>query len=391
MKLRLYPTKNQKKILQNWSDSARLTYNKTIETFKNKKNNCINWMRLRNRFVTAKNIRGGINSFFMNKSWLLDTPKSIRLDAVKQAHTARKSCLTNLKNKNIGNFDIGFKTKKNELAQGWCMGIEKNNVQKIDDKLYIFKKDFGRIRYGKGKKGNKKNQLHKLIPENKPSRDCRIQKDKFGDFYIILVHDVDVKKCNKIHESVVSYDPGVKNYLTGYSPDGTAFIIAKDCDKKLFNMLKELDKIISKLSKARGRKRHTLKKISIKLRKKIHNMKHELHNQVNNFVAKKSSLILYPKLDAKKLTRQDTRQLTTKTARSLLNLGHCTALEKLQIKCLEHGSLLLIPSEAYTTQTCSCCGKRNLCTNDRLFICRCGYIAERDLNAGQNILLRSLA
>ena len=119
LKLRLFPTKEQKLLMNKWSDASRFTYNKTINCLNNPKNNCFNWTKLRNRFVTSKTRRGTINTFFNNKQWLLDTPKSIRLSSVKEASKNLKACFTNFKNKNIHNFNLQFKSKKKEIQNGW--------------------------------------------------------------------------------------------------------------------------------------------------------------------------------------------------------------------------------------------------------------------------------
>jgi transposase len=383
-KLKLIPTKEQKQLLNKWSDASRFTYNRTIKCLNNPKNNCYNWQKLRNRFVTAKSRKGIINNFFKNKKWLLKTPKSIRLSAVKEATKNLKSCFTNLRNKNIKSFNLRFKTKKNELKNGWSIGLEKKNVSKQDDKLIIFSDTLGNIKYRKTK------QLHKLIQGNKPLKDPRIQKDKFGDYYLLVIFEKKIKKPPKIHKSIRSYDPGVKVYLSGYDPSGEATIIGKGCDDKILNLLEKLDNLISIKSKVIGCNYNIINRKIIRLRKKIFNLKNELHNQVNNIVAKSSTLVLYPKLDISKLTLKENRTLKTKTVRQMLHLGHCEGYEKLKYKCKEHGCELLTVGEAYTTKTCCCCGKLNKCSNDRIYKCSCGYKAERDLNGALNILLRSL-
>jgi len=384
LKLRLFPTPLQKKTLNKWASASRYTYNKVIACLNNPRNNCRNWMKLRNRFVTAK--RSNVdNNFFNNKKWLLDTPKSIRLAAVKEAVKNLKTCFTNKRKGNIPKFFLTFKSKKKEKLNGWSLGIEKNNVSKNGDELSIFSRLLGKVKYGR------KKQLHKLIPSNKPKFDPRIQRDKFGDYYLVVVVEKNVRKPPKVHDSIKSYDPGCKIFLTGYDPNGKALLLGKGCDETIFSMLEQLDGLISEMSKVKGKAYNSVHQKYIRLRKRIYNYKIELQNQVNNIVAKSSTLILFPKLDTGKLTLKETRQLKTKTARTMLNLGHCTAYEKLKLKCLEHGSLLLTVSEAYTTKTCGCCGTLNTCNNDRIFNCSsCSYKAERDLNGGQNILLRSL-
>lgn len=379
LKLRLFPTKEQKLKLNEWSSASRYTYNKTIASIK--KNQRDNWMKLRNRFVTAKNRKGIKNNFFNNKKWLLETPKHIRLSAVKEAFKNLKTCFTNIKRKNIKTFDLTFKTKKKEIQNGWSLGLEKNNVRKDKDVLSIFPDFLGTMKYAR------KKQLHKLIPEERPDMDPRIQKDKFGDFYLLLACKKKIIKPKKTHTTVRSYDPGCKVFLTGYDPNGTGILLGKDCDEKILSLLEKLDVLISQRSIC---KYHLLDKKIRRLKKRIYNLKKELHNQVNSYVAKSSSLILYPKLDTKNLVLKEKRQLTTKTVRKMLHLGHCECYDKLKIKCKEHGSLLLTVSEAYTTKTCSCCGALNTCDNTRVYKCPCGYKAERDLHGAQNILLRSL-
>lgn len=382
-KLKLFPTKEQKQILNKWAGCSRFTYNKTIACLNNPRNNCKSWMNLRNRFVTAKSTKG-INNFFNNKKWLIDTPKHIRLSAVKEACKNLKSCFTNKRNGNIKSFNLQYKTKKKEQQYGWSLGLEKNNVSKEDDKLIIFKTILGNIKYG-GRK-----QLHKLIPGNKPIFDPRIQKDRFGDYYLLVTIEQKIKNIPKVHTSIQSYDPGVNVYLTGYDPSGEAIMIGKGCNDRLLTLLEKLDDLISQRTRTRGKESLKMNRRIIVLRKKIFNLKNELHNQVNNIVAKSSTLVLYPRLASKDLSLKERRQLTTKTVRQMLNLGHCKAYDKLLIKCKEHGTELLTVSEAYTTKTCPCCGKLNHCSNDRIYKCSCNYIAERDLNGAQNILLRNI-
>jgi putative transposase len=340
-------------------------------------------MRLRNRFVTLKSSKG-VNNFFNNKQWLLNTPKTVRLSAVREATKNLKACFTNIRRGNISSFDLRFKSRKKEILNGWCLGLEKINVSKNGDKLSICPRVLGDIKYAR------KKQLHKLIVGDKPSCDPKIQKTQFGEYYLLLPIEKKTKKIPRNHDSIRSYDPGSKVYLSGYDPKGEAIIIGKGCDDVILSLLEKLDDLYSERSKLKGKAYKRINNKCIHLRKRIYNLKNELHHQVNNIVAKSSSLILYPKLATKDMTLKENRQLRTKTVRQMLNLGHCNAYEKLKTKCLEHGSLLLTVSEAYTTKTCSKCGTFNTCSNERIYKCSCGYKAERDLNGGQNILLRSL-
>ncbi len=60
----------------------------------------------------------------------------------------------------------------------------------------------------------------------------------------------------------------------------------------------------------------------------------------------------------------------------------------LEWKCKKFGTYFVMVSPAYTSKTCSCCGKikENLVLSDRVFICECGNIMDRDVNAAKNLV-----
>lgn len=385
VKIRICPTKEQKRMLNKWASHHRYTYNKTLNSLNKKQATHRTWKSLRNRFVTAKSRKNVKNNFLSNKQWLLQTPKSVRESAVKEARKNLSTCMKQRKNNTINKFFLRYKSRKHEKSHGWTFGIEKNNVLKEGNHLWIFKKILGEMKYRSVK------QLNKFIKDKRPSHDPKIQKDKYGDYYLILSYEVAPKKVQKTHEKVASLDTGVTVYTSVYDPRGKAYIIGKGVDQRLLDLLEKLDSLFSIYSKTKGTEaRKQVRQQIIKLRKYISNLKQELHNQVNNFLTKNFSLILYPKLDTQKLTLRERRTLTTKTVRKMLNLGHCSAFEKAKHKALERGVALLDPSEAYTTKTCSVCGKIQCCGNDRVYRCECGYVAERDLHGAQNVLLRSI-
>ena len=393
-KLKLRPTQQQKATLRHWAGAARYTYNKTSSAMLKATNpHGMNWMGLRNRFVTNKTraVKGKeprLNSFFTNKQWLLDTPKAIRLMAVKDAVAARKACFSNLKAGNITHFSSSFRTKRNEKTNGWSLGMDCNNISvSVDDALYIFKDKLGPMHYYKTK------QLKKIFGgASKPAHGCRVQKDRYGDYYLVVPVTVKVKTPPTTHTKVLSCDPGEKIYITAYDPSGIAYKIGANASDEILQHLHRLDRGVSKASKLLGRRRREQDLKNTRLRRTIHNLKQELHNQVNNYLVKHSTLLLYPKLDTKRLSSSEHRTLTTKVVRKMMNLGHGAALDKLRNKCKERGVQLIVAAEEYTTQTCPLCGALNSCDHARQYHCRpCGYHMDRDLNGSENVLLKAVA
>jgi putative transposase len=379
-KLRLKPTAQQKLKLKQWAGAARFTYNKVIETFNNDKDKSkVNNFKLRNKFVTYTTRHGTTNNFFSNKLWLLDCPKAIRKGAVDDAVTARKAALTNLKNGNIKHFSMRYRTKKHK---SWSLTLEKANVVHKEDALSIFPKMLGNMKYCSTK------QLNKLIGTNHPLMDCKLQQDRYNDYYLIV--PTKVKVCNTPKLSgVVAIDPGIRKYVTMYSPDNKeAYLIASEFQKIIVPLLLQADKLCAQTTRTNGRKKYKLEQRLVRLRKRIHYLKTELFNQTASFISDNYSTVLMPKLDTQQIAALST---TNKyLARELNNTRHMSFFNHLRYKCLEKGVKFLHVEEHYTSQTCHECGHLHK-TNEEIHHCPCcGYVGDRDVIGAFNILLKAV-
>lgn len=82
----------------------------------------------------------------------------------------------------------------------------------------------------------------------------------------------------------------------------------------------------------------------------------------------------------------------TKMAKSVLDAGWGILKTMLEYKCDHAGIVFEEVNEAYTTQTCSCCGSRQNSPKGRAglgireWTCECGATHDRDINAAKNIL-----
>ncbi|WP_299011163.1 transposase [uncultured Shewanella sp.] len=82
----------------------------------------------------------------------------------------------------------------------------------------------------------------------------------------------------------------------------------------------------------------------------------------------------------------------TKMAKSALDAGWGMLKTMLEYKCDHAGIVFEEVNEAYTTQTCSCCGSRQNSPKGRAglgireWTCECGVTHDRDINAAKNIL-----
>jgi transposase len=342
--------------------------------------------RLRDRFATIKSRKSKRkNSFYEGRPWLEKCPNSVRQGAIFDAKSNLQSCYTNKYNGNIESFRKPYKTKKKELQQGWSFSVEKQNIQKSGNCLQIFSNILGDIRYY----GTK--QLHKLMPEQKPKMDCKLQKNAFGEYFLILPYTcVQKKPVEKVSINPVAVDPGVRKYLTTYAPNSKeSYMLGNRWASTLMTNLVHLDSLYSRISKENSRLRKKLKKEIKVVRKKVFNLKSEMRYKCANFLASKYDLVMMPKLESGKLCIKANRRLTTKTVRSLLNTCHGKFFDTLKDKCWEHGTKFLHVREEYTSQTCPQCGCLNKC--NEVYKCKgCSFTHDRDIVGSFNILLKGV-
>jgi putative transposase len=78
-------------------------------------------------------------------------------------------------------------------------------------------------------------------------------------------------------------------------------------------------------------------------------------------------------------------------AKSILDAGWGSFIERLHAKAAEAGRVVVMVEPAYTSKTCSKCGHmfEDLTLKDRWITCSCGVSLDRDHNAALNILKRA--
>lgn len=122
------------------------------------------------------------------------------------------------------------------------------------------------------------------------------------------------------------------------------------------------------------------------LHAKIANCRKDYLHKASTTLVRKHALIVIGDLSAEKLIK-------TKTAKSVLDAGFSAFKTMLKYKCQQAGVLFEEVNEAYTTQTCSCCGSRRSSPKGmtglgiREWQCmECGTLHDRDVNSALNIL-----
>lgn len=193
--------------------------------------------------------------------------------------------------------------------------------------------------------------------------------DSRGRWYVCLV--VDAPKAETTNaETSIGIDLGLKDLAT--CSDGVKLKSPK--------IYRQYEQKLGIAQRARNKKR--VRAIHAKIKNIRQNMLHQFSRKLVN----EHTAIFVGNVNAKALAR-------TKLAKSVLDASWTTFRTMLKYKCENAGVWYEEVNEAYTTQTCSCCGSRCSSPKGRAGLgirewqcVDCGTIHDRDVNAALNIL-----
>jgi len=366
-KIKLKPNPETRNKLKQWFGSVRVTYNMALDALKKKKYP-LNMPALRNRFVNACNIP-------KEKRYLLDTPKHVREGGLTDLVIAVKQNL-----QNGGTFDMKYRSRKETQSIVIPKVAIKLLKQEGTLKMYpTFLQTALRINI---------KQVDNI------NNDCRLVMDKLGRFYLHVPTYCDYAFENQEgkKQSWASLDPGVRTFMTLYSPDGLAIRFGHNDNIRLLRLCKHLDKLISKRSKTKGKKRRRLLKAEQRIRYRVKNLVNDVHWKVINHLLKNFTDIVIPPFATKEMSQKTQRVITNKTSRCLYNWRHYNFRERLLQKAKSTGVNVFIRGEEFTTKTCTNCGHLNNIKGKKVICCpKCLVTVDRDVSGSRNIFLKNVS
>jgi IS605 OrfB family transposase len=186
----------------------------------------------------------------------------------------------------------------------------------------------------------------------------------------------------------ISLDPGVRTFLTGYDPDGQVIVFGDGSADRLWKMLLQYDRLISRLKESPhepGFRRKLWRNV-----RKRQDLCRELHWKCASFLVSNYDLIFLPHFRTGQMLQGKT--ISKRTKRLLQAFQFYQFKERLAFQCRKHGKCLIFVEEHYTSKTCGRCGKINWeLGGNKTFNCSdCGLCSDRDENAARNILLKQL-
>jgi transposase len=364
--------------------------------------------KLKTDFISLRNaiIKADSEIEGTEEHWQSEVPYDTRQLAVKDAVAAFKAACTNKQRGHIRNFKLSFKSRKMPSQICW---LDANAVKKTIKKPRKKKRAAVKGRRKKGKKRTqptsstlrltlfptrlgedryirvRKRQLNRL-PTTFES-DSKIQ--KYGKDYYLVYSFSQSREEKKENDTILSLDPGVRTFQTGYSPSGVLTKFGEEQGRNLDQLQARLDSLRSQKSKSKGHHKYRVRLRCLRTELKIKHMVQNLHNQVASHISKTYGTILLPKFSTSVM--QIGSSLSSSTKRDLWSLGHYTFQQKLLNLCNKRGSVLYIVEEHYTTKTCGGCGILQEVGAAKVYCCpHCKYRTDRDVHGARNILLKHL-
>jgi putative transposase len=218
---------------------------------------------------------------------------------------------------------------------------------------------------------------------------------KAGRYYVSVLVDIPNITQQTLCNSGIGVDLGIKEFITVSNGTSKENINKTKNVKKTENRLKREQRKLSrkyeslkKQNRKQERKatRQNIQKQIVKVQKihqRLNNIRTNHVNQtVNELVKTKPSYITIEDLNVSGMMKN--RHL----AKSVANQRFYEFRKKLINKCKQQGIELRIVDRYYpSSKLCHNCGNKNkdLKLSDRVFICKCGYEADRDYNASLNL------
>lgn len=346
--LRLSPTKEQKKTFKLWTDCSRYVFNQTMDYIRSCVNFSPSWYDIKKDLLKRL------------PEWCNAVPYQIRGIAIREAREAFWKA----------NGHPKFRRAKD--SEQSCF-IPKSALKK--EGIYYTISGRG-LRY------------IETIPDN--FLDSRLIW-RFGRWWIAVPHKVLMSRSENQGTAVVALDPGIRSFITFYSPNSSGNIGKGDFGR-IQRLCTHLDNLISRRDRIFNKqKRRSYTQSAMRMRAKIKHLITELHHKTAKFLTDNFDVILLPTFETQGMVLRAARKIGKKSVRSMLTFAHYQFKQFLKWKAFQTGKLVLDCDEAYTSKTHPETGQiRNIGSAKRVRLLN-GSWADRDCIGARNILIRALS
>lgn len=296
--------------------------------------------------------------------WAGEIPYQVKKMAIKECFDAFSNGFRKMK-KTKEKFSLSFRSRKNPKQS--CF-IPSTAIKEAG----IYVKMSGKLKYAEE------------LPEL--PKDSRLMLEN-GRWFVSIPH-VSVISPSENQGRVVALDPGIRTFLTGFSPE-QIFKIGEGDFSRIARLCSFLDRLLSRISKAKGKQKARFKKAANRLRWKIKDLVDELHFKSVRFLVDRFDLILLPTFETKQMASKAKRKIRAKSVRAMLGFAFFRFGMRLESAAKAAGKTVLRVNEAYTSKTASWTGEIVKIGSAKKITSQ-GVTLDRDVNGARGIFLRAL-
>jgi putative transposase len=211
-----------------------------------------------------------------------------------------------------------------------------------------------------------------------------VEKTPTGKYFLVLnVEFESEKRAN--NGGVIGIDVGLKEFYT--DSNGNTVSNPRYLEKSEKKLVREQRRLSRKQPGSNNRNKQRIK--VARVHEKIMNQRNDFLQKQSTILVRENQIICIEDLNVRGMVRNH------RLARSIVSASWSKFFTMLEYKSSWYGNdLIRVPTMYPSSQTCSCCGYRNLLTKKlavRRWECpNCHTIHDRDHNASINILNKGL-
>lgn len=357
-KMRIYPTENQKTLIDKSFGCSRYVYNYFLD-FKQRE-----YKEHKNKY-SFYDMCKLLTSLKKELTWLKEVDKYALQNSLKDLDYAYKRFFKGARYPK-------FKSKRSS-KMSYRSNFSNNNIELLEDSIKLPK--LGKVKI--------KDKAYR--PKDGRILNATVSKTKTGKYFVSICYtDINIKPLPKTGRSV-GIDLGLKSFIT--TSDAEQVDNPRYLEKSQVK-LKKLQRMLSRKPKdSKNREKIRLK--LAKCHEKIVNQRKDFLHKLSKSLVTNYDVIVIEDLKIKNLLKNH------HLANSIFSVSWYTFTEMLRYKSLFYGKTLLkVDSFFPSSQLCSKCNFKNVEVKDlkvRSWVCSsCGSINHRDINAAINILNEGL-
>ncbi|AEQ60341.1 putative transposase [Acanthamoeba castellanii mamavirus] len=374
-KIRIYPTRDQQKILQTWFRLFAYMYNSSIDYINSKKvvleSGRINVTATRkvcNKISVRKALKTTRDNLIQSTNPSIMT--HIMDEAIGLACSNYKTCLTNYIEGQIKKFDI----------KPWSISKRRKII--VIEPGYFKGNSFCPTVFPKIKSSKPLTMIDKTVT---------LQYDSDTRKYILFVPRVTPKYSVNKEKNSCGIDPGLRDFLTVYSENETQSICpietVVNTTNNEYNKIDKINEIIKTKPNLNSKRKKKLNRGLRKYHRRVTNKMKDMHYKVSHELVHTFDKIYIGKLNVKSILSKTNNVLKSTLKRKLATLSFYRFTQRLTHMGYKYGTEVVNVNEYLTTKTCSNCGKIKDLGASKIYKCEsCGMYADRDENAAKNIL-----